>query len=152
MAEKTKRYWWLKLREDFFSQKTMKKLRRMAGGDTYTIIYLKMQLLSLRADGILMFENVEDSFEEELALQLDETIEDVQMTVLFLKKHGLIEELSENEHMLPEAVQNMDSESDAAARMRNMRESRKAIASHCYADSEHRYAKTVTCDTEKERE
>lgn len=145
MAEKTKRYWWLKLREDFFSQKTMKKLRRMAGGDTYTIIYLKMQLLSLRADGILMFENVEDSFEEELALQLDETIEDVQMTVLFLKKHGLIEGLSENEHILPEAVQNMDSESVSAARMRNMRERQKIEASHCYI-------KTVTCDTEIERE
>ena len=125
MAEKTKRYWWLKLREDFFNQKAMKKLRRMAGGATYTIIYLKMQLLSLRTDGVLVFENLEDSFEEELALQLDETLEDVQMTLLFLKKCNLVEEISENEHMLPEAIQNIDSESDAAARMRNMRERRR---------------------------
>lgn len=45
MSEKTKRFWWLKLRDDFFDQAVIKKLRRMAGGDTYTIIYLKMQLL-----------------------------------------------------------------------------------------------------------
>lgn len=129
MTEKTKRYWWLKLREDFFSQKTMKKLRRMAGGDTFTIIYLKMQIASLRNNGMLIFENIEDSFEEELALQLDEKTEDVQMTILFLKKHGLIEELSENEHVLPEAVQNIGSESDSAARMRNMREKRNELSS-----------------------
>ena len=30
-----KRYYWLKLSEDFFRQKEIKKLRRIAGGDTY---------------------------------------------------------------------------------------------------------------------
>ena len=42
MAEK--RYYWLKFRDDFFDSKRIKKLRKMAGGDTYTIIYLKMML------------------------------------------------------------------------------------------------------------
>ena len=42
-----KRYFWLKLFEDFFSSKRIKKLRSLAGGDTYTIIYLKMQLKAL---------------------------------------------------------------------------------------------------------
>ncbi len=125
MAEKTKRYWWLKLREDFFDQTAIKKLRRLAGGDTFTIIYLKMQLLSLRNDGMIAFEGVEDSFEEEMALRLDENTEDVQMTVLFLKKHRLLEEASENEHLLPEAIKNIDSECDSAARMRNLRERAK---------------------------
>ena len=40
MAER--RFYWLKLREDFFRQKEIKKLRQIAGGDTYTIIYLKL--------------------------------------------------------------------------------------------------------------
>lgn len=43
-----KRYYWLKLPDDFFRQKPIKKLRRIAGGDTYTIIYLKMLLVSLK--------------------------------------------------------------------------------------------------------
>ena len=36
-----KKYYWLKLKEDFFRDKKIKKLRKIAGGDTYTIIYLK---------------------------------------------------------------------------------------------------------------
>ena len=64
MAEK--RYYWLKLKEDFFDQKEIKKLRRIAGGDTYTIIYLKMLLLSIKNGGKIMYEAVEDSLAEEL--------------------------------------------------------------------------------------
>lgn len=41
-------YLWLKLPDDFFRQKPIKKLRKIAGGDTYTIIYLKMLLISLK--------------------------------------------------------------------------------------------------------
>ena len=44
----SKKYYWLKLKNDFFTSKEMKKLRKIAGGDTYTIIYLKLQLLSLQ--------------------------------------------------------------------------------------------------------
>ena len=152
MAERTKRFWWLKLREDFFDQTTIKKLRRMSGGDTYTVIYLKMQLASLRNEGTLMFDNIEDTFAEELALRLDESTEDVQMTLLFLEKYGLIEIVSDGEYMIPEAVRNMDSESSSATRMRNMRERQREIASHCDAESSQCYTKNVTCDTEREKE
>ena len=38
-----KKFFWLKLKEDFFRDKRIKKLRKIAGGDTYTIIYLKLQ-------------------------------------------------------------------------------------------------------------
>ena len=46
-----KRYYWLRFKDDFFDSKRIKKLRKMAGGDTYVIIYLKMQLKALRTDG-----------------------------------------------------------------------------------------------------
>ena len=42
------RYYWLKLKDDFFTSKRIKKLRNLAGGDTLTIIYLKMQLKSIK--------------------------------------------------------------------------------------------------------
>lgn len=47
-----KRFYWLKLKEDFFQQKAMKKLRRMERGEVLTIVYLKMQLSSLRNGGV----------------------------------------------------------------------------------------------------
>ena len=57
----SKKYYWFKLKEDFFRQKEIKKLRKIAGGDTYTIIYLKMQLLSLQNAGILKYSAIEDN-------------------------------------------------------------------------------------------
>ena len=44
----SKRYYWLKLKEDFFRDKVMKKMRKIAGGDTYVVIYLKMMLMSIQ--------------------------------------------------------------------------------------------------------
>jgi predicted phage replisome organizer len=86
-----KRYYWLKLKADWFSDKRIKKLRSIAGGDIHTIIYLKMMLLSLKDEGKLYFEGVEDNFASEIALALDEDAENVKLTLAFLQRHGLIE-------------------------------------------------------------
>lgn len=128
MAEK--RLYWLKLKEGFFTDKIMKKLRRMAGGDTYTIIYLKLLLLGLRNGGKLYFDHVEDSFAEELALEIDEDSENVRFCILYLEKNGLVEEVTENELFLTETPELTYSESQSAARMRKMR---AAKASQCDA-------------------
>lgn len=125
-----KRLYWLKLKEGFFTDKVMKKLRRMAGGDTYTIIYLKLLLLGLRNGGKLFFDHVEDSFADELALEIDEDSENVRFCILYLQKTGLVEEVAENELFLTETPELTYSESQSAARMRKMR---AAKASHCDA-------------------
>ena len=117
-----KKYYWLKLKADFFSSKRIKKLRKMAGGDTYTIIYLKMQLASIKTDGVLQWTGLEDNFAAELALDLDESVEDVQMTLLFLQANGLIETSDNVNYILPYAVENTGTETSAAERMRRMRE------------------------------
>lgn len=117
-----KRYYWLKLHDDFFSSKRIKKLRRMAGGDTYTIIYLKMQLKAMKEDGMLKWSGVEDSFAEELALDLDEEADNVRVTLAFLLKYGLAETSDEVNFFLPYAAANVGNETAAAERMRQMRE------------------------------
>ena len=120
-----KKYIWLKLKEDFFQQKPIKKLRKMAGGATFTLIYLKMQLLSLKSEGKLYFDNVEENFAEEIALELDETVDDVKMTLLFLEKNNLIEvgDLPD-EYILPQVMDCIGSETAAAERMRKMRKAK----------------------------
>lgn len=122
-----KKYYWLKLRNDFFSQKTIKKLRKVAGGDTYTIIYLKMQLLSLKNAGKLYYEGLESTFADELALEIDEDPENVKFTLIFLEKYGLLEFVEvANEYLLLETIENIGSEGDSAARVRKHR-----AALHC---------------------
>ena len=119
------RYYWLKLKGDFFTQKYIKKLRRVAGGDTYTIIYLKMMLLSMENDGKLVYDGMEKTFEEELALVLDEEADNVRFTLMFLEQYNLMEELPESEFLLPEACDSIGSEGTSAARQRKHREKKK---------------------------
>lgn len=128
MAE-PKRYYWLRLHKDFFQKKEIKRLRRVAGGDTYTIIYLKMLLRSIIDGGKLYFDGYEDTFVSELALDIDEDEQNVQITVNYLLKNGLLIECENDEYYLPEANNNTGSETAAASRMRKLRE--KSKGSEC---------------------
>lgn len=116
-----KRYYWLKFKDDFFDSKRVKKLRKMAGGDTYIVIYLKMQLKALRSDGVLSYTGLEENFADELALDIDESPEDVRMVLAYLMNYGLCE-CSDNIHyFLPYVVENTGSETATAQRMRDHR-------------------------------
>lgn len=117
-----KKYFWLKLKTDFFTSRAMKKLRRIAGGDTYTVIYLKLQLLSLKDEGLLYYEGVEPTFYEEMALALDEDEENVRATLIFLENMGLIEKKNDHEYILTEVPYLIGSETDKAELMRRKRE------------------------------
>lgn len=118
-----KRYYWLKLKNDFFAQPRIKKLRKIAGGDTYTIIYLKMQLLSLADEGKLYFDGIEDDFAEEIALTIDEDVDNVKVTLQFLISQGLIEVVTDNEFLLTETQSLIGSEGETAERVRKYRAS-----------------------------
>lgn len=126
MAEQ-KRYYWLKLDKDFFRSKRIKKLRRLAGGDTFTIIYLKMQLLSLTTNGCLEYTGLENSFEEELSLDIDEDVENIKITVSYLLKCGLLIENDNCEYSMPFVQTSIGSETAAAERVRRHRNNQKAL-------------------------
>ena len=124
-----KRYFWLKLKEDFFGSKRIKKLRNMAGGDTYLIIYLKLQLKAMKTDGIIQFDHLEDNIMDDLALDLDEKPDDVAATLIYLTHCGLAETSDQETFYFPYAVENVGSENSSAARVREYRKKQKAL--HC---------------------
>lgn len=139
---KAKRYYWLKLKNDFFEQKEIKLLRKIAGGDTFTIIYLKMLLKSLQDDGSLYFEAIGDDFTEELALDLDEDTENVALTLRYLESKKLLEIIEKDEYFLKRVPEMVGSESYSAERMRRLRTKEKnnqllpnnASSSQCDSD------------------
>ena len=146
-----KRYYWLKLKDDFFTDKRIKKLRRIAGGDTYTIIYLKMMMKCMNNDGILEYEGIEDSFADELALDLDEDADNVQITVNFLMQAGLLEEMGENHFLMTEVPDLIGSETANAQRVRDFRNKQKTL--QCNADvTEVKQLCNVEKEIEKEKE
>lgn len=148
MSKENKRYFWIQLKKDFFDSKAMKKLRKVPGGDTYTIIYLKMMLQSLGNDnGKLMFEGYEDDFASEIALDIDEDEDAVAVAINILKKFGLIEMVSDTEMFMTEVPALTGSETDSTIR------SRKSRALQCNTDATptHRIGNT-DIDIEKEKD
>jgi len=124
-----KRYFWFKLSDDFFKDRRIKRLRRLAGGDTYTIIYQKMLLLTLKTKGIYEIDDYED-LAESLSLDIDEDVDNIKVTLEFLKSSGLIIENLDKSILLTEVQNLTGSECSSARRMRKLRESKKG-ASHC---------------------
>lgn len=146
-----KRYYWLKLKDDFFTDKRIKKLRRIAGGDTYTIIYLKMMMKCMNNDGILEYEGIEDNFADELALDLDEDADNVQITVNFLMRAGLLEEMGENRFLMAEVPELVGSESTSAQRVRDFRNRQKTLQGNADV-TEVKQLCNVEKEIEKEKE
>ncbi|AGF87465.1 phage replisome organizer N-terminal domain-containing protein [Streptococcus suis] len=131
-----KRYYWLQLKEDFFASKEMKLLRRLPGGDEHTIIYLKIMLASLQDSGKIYFENLGNDLAEEIALLIDEDVEAVRMTLLFLTNKKLLTTKDKFEFQLEQVPELIGSETASTRRSRKHREMQKAL--QCNTDATER--------------
>lgn len=117
-----KRYYWLKLKEDFFNSPHLKAMRNLPGGIELCVIYLKMMLLSIKNNGNLLHTLASNSFADELSLLLDENSNSIEMVLHFLNINHLIEQVEDNSYLLPEAQKCIGSESVSAEKMRKKRE------------------------------
>ena len=122
-----KKFYWVKIQESFFRQKEIKSLKKNKRGAYYVIVYQKMLLQSLENNGVIYFDNIEDSFEEEVALMIDEKVSDVKFTMDFLKKTDLVEIVDGKEMRMLQIDNLTGSESESANRVRKHRENKKAM-------------------------
>lgn len=130
-----KKFFWIKLRPDFFNDPYIKLLRRMAGGDTYTIIYLKMLVISAPTNGMIYFQGAGSDIAEELAIVLDENIEDVRALLAYLEAKNLITHPEITQDLFLVASADLTgSEVDSAQRVRKFRERQKQKALQSNAD------------------
>ena len=138
MALKNKRYYWIQLAQDFFKSKEMKLLRKIAGGDTHTIIYLKMMLISLEDGGHIYYDGLADNLAEEIALVIDENVEDIKITLIFLESKGLLTRINDRDYFLEQVPEMVGSETASTRRSRKHRELRglhcNTIATTCNGD------------------
>ena len=138
MVVKNKRYYWIQLAQDFFKSKEMKLLRKIAGGDTHTIIYLKMMLISLEDGGHIYYDGLADNLAEEIALVIDENVEDIKITLIFWESKGLLTRKNDRDYFLEQVPEMVGSETASTRRSRKHRELRglhcNAIATTCNGD------------------
>jgi predicted phage replisome organizer len=125
MDEKT--YFFFKMEDDFFNLKHVKKLRSIAGGDTYCVIYLQMLLKSLKTGGKLYFEGIEETFAEEIALDLNENPDNVKITLDYLLLKCIVTKVDENEYNVNDIGGKIGSKSSTALRVAKHREKVKML-------------------------
>lgn len=122
---RTKIYFWLKIDKKFFDNIFIKRLKTVPGGYTMTVIYIRLMLESLESDCILYYEGYFDNLKEELALKLDVSEDDIDMTMAYFTKCGLIQIDEDKNAELPQAKALVQQETNQAAYMREYRKQQR---------------------------
>ena len=122
---RTKIYFWLKIDKKFFDNIFIKRLKAVPGGYTMTVIYIRLMLESLESDCILYYEGYFDNLKEELALKLDVSEDDIDMTMAYFTKCGLIQVDEDKNAELPQAKALVESETNWANYKREQRKKAK---------------------------
>lgn len=148
---KTKIYFWLKIDKKFFDNIFIKRLKTVPGGYTMTVIYIRLMLESLESDCILYYEGYFDNLKEELALKLDVSEDDIDMTMAYFTKCGLIQVDEDKNAELPQAKALVQQETNQAAYMREYRKQQREQKENLTMSSENLTLLT-TCKTEIEKE
>lgn len=112
-----KKYYWLKLKEDFFDDDSISWLEEQPKGKEYALFYLKLCLKSLKTDGILIrtVGTMLVPYDMKKLSEITKTdFDTVVVAMELLKNIGLVEVLENGEIFLPGLQQMVGSESQWA--------------------------------------
>jgi predicted phage replisome organizer len=119
MAEK--KYYWLKLKKDFFKRHDIKIIENMPNGKDYVLFYLKLLVESLDHEGKLRF-NESIPYDENMLSTITNTNKDIVLSAMKLFKNlEMIEILDDKTIYMNEVKKMIGSESYWAERKRIQR-------------------------------
>ena len=147
---KTKIYFWLKVDKKFFDNLFIKRLKNMPGGYTMTVIYIRLMLESLEDDCILYYEGYFDSLVQELALKLDVSEDDINMTVAYFTRCGLIQIDDDGHATLSQAKAMVESETNWAKYKRDQRKNSQNLPKLENVQSKETFSNSCPTEIEKE--
>lgn len=119
-----KRYYWLKLNENFFEEDTIAWLEEQENGKDYVIFYLKLCLKSLQDDGKLIRyvgARLMPYDVKALSKLTNTPIDTVAVAMKTFNEIGLIEKLETGEIFLTQIDEMIGSETEVAKRVRKHR-------------------------------
>ena len=154
-----KKYYWLKLNENFFEDDTVAWLEEQENGKDYVIFYLKLCLKSLQDNGILIRyvgEKLIPYDVNALARLTDTKVDTVVVAMRLFNEIGLISKLDGGEIYMNQINEMIGSETDSAKRMRKLR-ARESVPSLCdnnvlKCDTEIEIDKELEIDKDKEKD
>ena len=161
MANTAKKYYWLKLKEDFFEDDTIEWIEEQPGGEKYSLFYLKLCLKSLKTDGILI-RNVGEMlipYDVKKLAEITKTdIDTVRVAMELFKKIGLIQILENGEIYMAQLKNMVGSESKWAEKKRLQRAKNKSLpepeneGGDNVPDKSKKCPREIETDIEKEKE
>lgn len=120
MADKTK-YYYLKIKENFFDSEDMKLLESMDNGYIYSNILMKMYLLSLKNGGKLMYKDKIPYNSKMLSTILNHNVDILDKAISIFKELNLIEILDSGAIFMLDIQNYIGKSSDEADRKRAYR-------------------------------
>lgn len=128
MAEKDKKYYWLKLKRDFFKRHDIQIIEGMPNGKDYILFYLKLLCESVDHDGNLRFSDEIPYNEQMLATITNTNIDIVRSAVkLFVNLH-MLEIMDDGTYYMNQVQKMIGSETYWAQKKREQKE-RKLLGS-----------------------
>lgn len=122
-----KKFYWLKLKRDFFKRHDIRIIEEMPNGKDYILFYLKMLLESIDHEGELRFSDTIPYNENMLAVITNTNIDIVKSAMKLFIDLNMIEILDDSTIYMAEVLRLTGSETATAARMRKSREKKKAL-------------------------
>lgn len=148
MAEK--KYYWLKLKRDFFKRHDVRIIEQMPNGKDYILFYLKMLLESIDHEGALRFSETIPYNEQMLSVITDTNVDVVKSAMAVFVELGMIELLEDRTIYMNEVQKLIGSETAVAQRVRKHREKLKMLP--CNTDETNCNTEIdIEIDTEKEK-
>lgn len=112
-----KKFFWLKLKEDFFADDAIEWLEDQPNGKEYVLFYLKLCLKALKTEGILIRSvgTMLVPYDVQKLAQITKTdFDTAAVAIQLLKQIGLVEQMDKGELFLPALEQMVGSESQWA--------------------------------------
>ena len=121
------KFYWLKLKKDFFKRHDIKIVKSMPNGKDYILFYMQLLLESIDHEGALRFSETIPYDENMLSTITDTNIDIVRSAMKIFTQLGMIEVLDDQTIYMCEVAKMIGSETAAAGRKRAQRE-REAAA------------------------
>lgn len=156
MADNDKRYYWLKLKRDFFKRHDIRIIEAMPNGKDYILFYLKLLCESVDHDGNLRFSEQIPYNEEMLSTITNTNVDIVRSAIKIFSQLGMMEILDDGTYFMNEVQRMIGSavDNDNANRQRRFRERQKMIALPERYDSvtKNNESKSIELDKEKDKD
>lgn len=119
-----KKYYWLKMKKDFFKRHDIRIVESMPNGKDYVLFYLKLLLESIDHDGALRFSDTIPYDENMLSIVTNTNIDIVRSALRLFCDLNLIEIMTDKTIFMQEVQAMIGNETDWAAKKRAFRENK----------------------------